>query len=326
MTRGNNNQSSRKNDGLGRCRAGQRGNFLSAGKREERKSLTAGTGSTGCPWRGLPVPTAPRPVHVHHGARTPRAAPACQNLLVKALSLVFVLLPTLQAASKASLWQRLLNLAPLPCCLTMGKEEGLTSESLPFVPTYFKDFFLRLEYSRAGESRSSFPFLKQFPGRPRGPAASTRSCRHRALTEFLRSSESDAWPLTRSEGAFCAPHFFYCLQEEAREGEQRETPSRRLSSLLWVLILFQQRDFLRAVWEQGCSHLSRASPNPGEHLAEWGARPGHSRVWGHILWAAPPRPVCIFSPAAGWGQGGIFFLLFFPPLHLAVSNFPIPCM
>lgn len=119
--------------------------------REMREKIPAdSTGSTGCPRRGLPMPTAPRPVQVHQGARTPRAAPACQNPLVKALSLGFVLLPTLQAASKASPWQRLLNLAPLPCCLTMGKKEELTSESLPFVPTYFKDFFSlpRVQQSR----------------------------------------------------------------------------------------------------------------------------------------------------------------------------------
>lgn len=63
--------------------------------------------------------------------------------------------------------------------------------------------------------------------------------------------------------------------------------------------------------EQGCSLLSQAGQNP-ERLAERGARHGHCRVWGRIPRAAPPRPVCPFSPAAGWGLGGIFFLLFFP--------------
>lgn len=203
-------------------------------------------------------------------------------------------------------------------------------------PTILR-IFLLLEYSRAGESCLSFSFLKQFPGRSRSPAANARSCQHRALTEFLRSSKSDVWPLMRSERAFSVPHLFHCLQEEAREGEQcrhtkRETPPRHpirpCASLLWVFILFRQREFLRAVSEQGRSRLSWAGQNTcaGKYLAEQGARRRYSRAWGSIPQAAPPCPVCPFSPAAGWGQEGIFFPPFFPPLLCTVKNFPIPPM
>lgn len=65
-----------------------------------------------------------------------------------------------------------------PVVKPWGKKKSLQVKAFPLFPRILKIFFLCLEYSRAGESCSLFPFLKQFPGRPRSAAASTRSLRH----------------------------------------------------------------------------------------------------------------------------------------------------